>query len=50
MNFWDISILAAIALIVGLSLRRMLRKKKSGCPGCCSCCGGSCPSEKTGEK
>ncbi len=46
MNFWDISILAAVALMVGLALYRMRKKKKSGCPGCCACCGGSCPTEQ----
>ncbi|MBR4701403.1 MAG: FeoB-associated Cys-rich membrane protein [Oscillospiraceae bacterium] len=40
MNIWDISVLAAVALMVGLALWRMRKKKKSGCPGCCGCCGG----------
>lgn len=42
MNFWDISILAAVAVMVGFALWRMRRKKKSGCSGCCACCSGSC--------
>ena len=47
MNFWDISILVGVALIVGFSLLRMRRKKQSGCPGCCACCGGSCSTKKS---
>jgi hypothetical protein len=47
MNFWDYSILAAVAVLVGFALRRMRKKKKTGCPGCCACCNGTCPTEKT---
>ena len=43
MNFWDISILLAVALPVGWTLLRLRRKKRSGCPGCCACCSGACP-------
>ena len=42
MNFWDISILAAVAVMVGFALWRMRKKKKNGCPGCCACCSGTC--------
>ena len=48
MNIWDISVLAAVALMVGLALWRMRKKKKSGCPGCCSCCAG-CPKPERKE-
>ena len=46
MNFWDYSILAAVAVLVGLAIWRMRKKKKTGCPGCCACCNGNCPTEK----
>ena len=45
MNFWDYTILAAVAVLVGFALWRMRKKKKTGCPGCCACCGGSCPND-----
>ena len=47
MNIWDISILAAVALMAGLAIWRMRKKKKTrGC--CCGCagCPGSCSNEK----
>ena len=46
MNFWDYSILAVVALLVGLALWRMRKKKKTGCPGCCACCNGACSTDK----
>ncbi len=46
MNVWDYSILAAVALLVGFALWRLRKKKKTGCPGCCACCGKSCPTDK----
>ena len=45
MHFWDYSILAAIAVLVGFAIWRMRKKKKTGCPGCCACCSGSCAEE-----
>ena len=46
MNFWDYSILIAVALMVGIALWRMRKKKKTGCPGCCSCCQGCRQSDR----
>ena len=46
MNFWDISILAAVGLMVGLAVFRLRKKKKTGCPGCCACCSAPCQNEK----
>ncbi len=45
MNFWDYSILVAVGAMLLLALLRMRNKKKTGCPGCCSCCTGGCPSK-----
>jgi len=50
MNFWDYSILAAVGLMVLLALLRMRKKKKTGCPGGCSCCPGGCNSDKNDRR
>ena len=51
MTMGDIIVLAALAVIIGLIVRGMIRDKKagkcSGCSGCKSCascgsCGGNC--------
>ena len=46
MNFWDISILAAVGLMVGLAIFRLQKKKKTGCTGCCACCSAPCQNGK----
>ena len=51
MNFWDYSILAAVALLVGFAIWRMRKKKKNGgCTCGCGCCSGTCPTEKREQK
>ncbi len=36
----DYIILLVLAGLVWLALRSVIRRKKSGCSGSCSCCGG----------
>ena len=51
MNIWDISILAAVALMAGLAIWRMRKSKKSGGCGCgCADCPGRCPGGHTAGK
>ena len=43
MNGWDILILAAVALLLFLALRRVIRSRGScSCGGSCAACGGNC--------
>ena len=38
MNGWDIAILAAVALALGLAVRSRIKKGRSGCGSCCGDC------------
>ena len=42
MNIWDIILLVLLALIVGLAVRSMLRRRSASCTGQCEGCHG-CP-------
>ena len=51
MSVWDYLVLALVALIAGLSIWRMAKRRKQG-GGCCSSCAGcaragNCESTKT---
>ncbi len=41
MSVWDYLVLALVALIAGLSVWRMAKRRKQG-GGCCSSCAGGC--------
>jgi len=41
MSVWDYLVLALVALIAGLSVWRMVKRRKQG-GGCCSACAGGC--------
>ncbi|MBQ7060275.1 MAG: FeoB-associated Cys-rich membrane protein [Clostridia bacterium] len=42
MNILEITILAVLAFAVFFALRHIVKKRKSGCSGCCSECGADC--------
>ena len=45
MNIWDHFILLSLGLGLFWAMVRLRHKKKTDCPGCCSCCSRGCPSE-----
>ena len=54
MNWIDFVLLAVLAVIVFLALRKTIRSRGkcscSGCSGNCATCGSDCPSRKKAQK
>ena len=44
LNFWDLVVLAALAVAIGFAVRRCVRMRREGgcCGGGCSGCGANC--------
>ena len=50
MNTWDVLILLAVALILGLAVLARRRRARRGCGSCCSCCSASCGKRDPAER